>query len=116
MTIKIYWASWDEPLFYQFGGLNLSAYQKLAYGEPFSQLLNFYNLSCYEPAQLIPGRSPVQIIGWLFSFEYIYGNGYAGRTGNIGRDYENDNWATSLCQVGRCLSETAPAGSTVGSH
>jgi len=53
---------------------------------------------------LIPG---IVAMIWLHPYEYVYYNGFVGWTGNVGRQYENDYWATSYCAAGEYLTEHA---------
>src|SRR3972149_4432517 len=42
---------------------------------------------------------------WLHPYEYVYYNGLVGWTGNVGRSYETDYWATAMCEAGETVSQ-----------
>jgi hypothetical protein len=42
---------------------------------------------------------------WLHPYEYVYYNALVGGTGGIERRYESDYWGTSMCEVGKILSQ-----------
>jgi len=71
IVLPDYGMSYDERDLYEYADRMLDAYSKMAYGEPITKLLQFYDLAYYGPFYLIVGRIIIYGLNFLFPALYI---------------------------------------------
>jgi len=71
IVLPDYGMSYDERDLYEYADRMLDAYSKMAYGEPITKLLQFYDLAFYGPFYLIVGRIIIYGLNFLFPALYI---------------------------------------------
>lgn len=71
LVLPNYGMSYDERDLYEYADRMLDAYSKMAYGEPITKLLQFYDLAFYGPYFLIVGRIIIYGLNILFPALYI---------------------------------------------